>query len=75
MDRSGEFVMAHGRRGGQGYQRQPLPGLRPGVHEVIGRRLKLHYEELQLQPLPGRLADLLDELDRALPDPGTKRLD
>jgi hypothetical protein len=52
-----------------------LPGLRPGVHEVIGRRLKLHYEELQLQPLPGRLADLLDELDRAFPDPGTKRLD
>ena len=66
--------MAQGRRGGRGYQRQPLPGLRPGVHEVIGRRLKLHSEELQLQPLPERLAELLDELDRELP-PATKRLD
>jgi septum formation topological specificity factor MinE len=75
MDHFGEIVMAHGRRGGQGYQRQPLPGLRPDVHEVIGRRLKLHYEELQIQPLPDRLARLLDELDRALPDPVTRRLD
>jgi hypothetical protein len=75
MDRSGDFVMAHGRRGGQGYQRQPLPGLRLGVHDVLGRRLKLHYEELQLQPLPERLAELLDELDREPPDPDLKRLD
>ena len=67
--------MTQGRRGGQGYQRQPLPGLRPGVHDVIGRRLKLHYEELQPQPLPGRLAELLDELDREPPDPAPKRLD
>jgi hypothetical protein len=42
---------------------------------VIGRRLKLHYEELQLQPLPDRLADLLVELDRELPEPPPKRLD
>jgi hypothetical protein len=75
MDRSGDFVMAHGRRGGQGYHGQPLPGLRPTVHDVIGRRLKLHYEELQLQPLPDRLADLLVELDRELPEPPPKRLD
>jgi hypothetical protein len=65
MDRSGEFEMAHGGREGRGYQRQPLPGLRPGVHEVIGRRLKLHYEELQAQPLPERLSDLLEQLDHA----------
>lgn len=67
--------MPHGRRGGQFYQGQPVPGLRPAVHEVIGRRLKLHYEELQLQPLPQRLAALLDELDREAPDGGPKRLD
>ncbi len=67
--------MAQGRRGGRGYQRQPLPGLRPSVHDVIGRRLKLHYEELQLQPLPERLADLLEELDRAPDDPATPRHD
>jgi len=75
MDHSGDFVMARDRRGARGYQRQPLPGLRPGIHDVIGRRLKLHYEELQLQPLPDCLADLLDELDRDPPDPATKRLD
>lgn len=56
--------MAHGRLNGRGYQRQPLPGLHPGIHEVIGRRLKLHYEELQLQPLPERLSNLLEQLDQ-----------
>jgi len=65
MDRSGDFDMAHGGREGRGDQRQPLPALRPGVHEVIGRRLKLHYEELQAQPLPERLSDLLKQLDQA----------
>lgn len=65
--------MAHGGRGGRGYQRQPLPGLRPGTHEVIGRRLKLLYEELQLQPLPDRLSALLEELDNASGAPTTPR--
>ena len=58
--------MAPFRREGQGFHRQPLPRLRPAVHDMIGRRLKLHYEELQQQPLPERLAELLDALD-ALP--------
>jgi len=55
--------MAPFRREGQGFHRQPLPRLRPAVHDMIGRRLKLHYEELQQQPLPQRLAELLDELN------------
>jgi len=55
------------RREGQGFHRQPLPRLRPAVNDMIGRRLRLHYEELQQQPLPDRLADLLDQLD-ALPE-------
>lgn len=48
---------------GHGFHKQPLPRLRPAVHEMIGRRLRLHYEELQQQPLPGRLAELLKELE------------
>jgi hypothetical protein len=57
--------MAPGGRDGRGFQRLPLPGLRLGMHEAIGRQLKLHYEELQAQPLPDRLSDLLEQLDRA----------
>ena len=55
--------MAPFRREGQGYQKQPLPKLRPAVHEMIGRRLRLHYEELQQQPLPDRISELLEQLD------------
>ena len=63
MDRSGDYDMAPSRREGQGSHRQPLPKLRPAVHEMIGRRLRLHYEELQQQPLPDRLSELLQQLD------------
>jgi len=40
---------------------------------MIGRRLQLHYEELQQQPLPDRLSELLDELDRRLEAPVSPR--
>ncbi|MFN4140337.1 NepR family anti-sigma factor [Aestuariivirga sp.] len=63
--------MAPFRREGQGFQKQPLPKLRPAVHDMIGRRLRLHYEELQQQPLPERLSALLEELDR--PDEPTRK--
>lgn len=59
--------MAPFRREGQGFQRQPLPELRPAVNDMIGRRLRLHYEELQQQPLPERLRLLLETLE-ALPE-------
>jgi hypothetical protein len=59
--------MTASRREGQGFHRQPLPRLRPATHDLIGRRLRLHYEELQRQPLPARLADLLERLD-AMPE-------
>lgn len=65
--------MAPNRREGQGYHRQPLPRLRPALHEMIGRRLRLHYEELQQQPLPGRLAELLEELENIPEDAATPR--
>jgi hypothetical protein len=65
MDRSGVLNMTPFRREGQGFHKQPLPKLRPAVHEMIGRRLRLHYEELQQQPLPGRLAELMKELEEA----------
>lgn len=65
--------MAPFRREGQGFHRQPLPKLRPAVHEMIGRRLRLHYEELQQQSLPARLAELLKELERAEQEPGPQR--
>lgn len=73
MDRSGDFDMAPFRREGQGFQKQPRPKLRPALHEMIGRRLRLHYEELQQQPLPDRLSKLLKELDDADPDPAPPR--
>ena len=60
-------------REGQGIRGQPVARLRPAVHEMIGRRLRLHYEELQQQPLPDRLADLLEELDRMEDAPPPQR--
>ena len=65
--------MAPFRREGQGFHKQPLPRLRPAVHEMIGRRLRLHYEELQQQPLPDRLAELLRELERSEQEPAAHR--
>lgn len=68
MDRTGELEMAPSRREAHGFHKQPLPRLRPALHEMIGRRLRLHYETLQQQPLPDRLAALMQELEQ-LPDP------
>jgi hypothetical protein len=65
--------MAPFRREGQGFQKQPLPKLRPATHEMIGRRLRLHYEELQQQPLPDRLSALLEKLDRRQEEPASPR--
>jgi len=65
--------MAPVRRERQGVHRQPLPGMRPAVLEMIGRRLRLHYEELQQQPLPGRLAELLRALERGEQEPAPHR--
>ena len=65
--------MAPFRREGQGFHKQPLPRLRPAVHEMIGRRLRLHYEELQHQPLPDRLAELMLELERSDGEPARPR--
>jgi hypothetical protein len=73
MDRNGEFDMSPFRREGQGFHKQPLARLRPAVHEMIGRRLRLHYDELQQQPLPGRLAELLRELDETSEEPAAPR--
>jgi CRP-like cAMP-binding protein len=73
MDSSGECDMAPFRREGQGFHKQPLPKLRPAIHEMIGRRLRLHYEELQQQPLPGRLAQLLAELEKRSEEPAEPR--
>ena len=65
--------MAAPGREGQGFHRQPLPRLRPAIHEMIGRRLRLHYEELQQQPLPGRLAELLQQLETSPEEPSGPR--
>ena len=65
--------MAPFRREGQGFHRQPLPRLRPAAHEMSGRRLRLHYEELQQQPLPERLAELLRELENTPSEPAPPR--
>ena len=65
--------MAPFQREGQGFQKQLRSKLRPALHEMIGRRLRLHYEELQQKPLPDRLSELLKELDDADPDPAPPR--
>jgi hypothetical protein len=65
--------MARHKREGRGIHMQPSSRLRPDVHEMIGRRLRLHYEELQQQPLPDRLADLLERLDRQADHPPPQR--
>ena len=72
MERSGDMEMCPARRAEQGLRHQP-PRLRPGANELIGRKLRLYYEELQQQPLPERVADLLDELDRSAGDPDKRR--
>lgn len=35
----------------------------PPVNDMIGRRLRRHYEELEDQPLPDRFSALLEALD------------
>lgn len=61
------------RRDRQGFHEQLLPRLRPAVNDMIGRRLRLHYEELQQQPLPERLAELLEQLDALPEEPAAPR--
>ena len=67
--------MAPVQRERQGFQRQPSPKLRPAAHELIGRRLRLHYEDLQQRDLPDRLAELLRKLDEPDEDPAPLRHD
>ena len=38
------------------------------MHEHIGRKLKAMFDEVVSQPLPDRLQDLLDDLERQHPD-------
>lgn len=52
---------------------KPLPGRRPVLHDMIGRKLRLHYEEAQRHPLPERLKVLLDILDTLNEDPASSR--
>lgn len=73
MVHSGYLTMARFKRVGQGARTQSGSTLHPDVHEMIGRRLRLHYEELQQQPLPDRLADLLERLDRPEDHPPPQR--
>jgi hypothetical protein len=37
----------------------------PTVQEMLGRRLKAQYEQIEQQPLPERLQDLLRRLDES----------
>ena len=68
-DSSGDFDMVSR----QNMRRQPFNRPRPAVHEMIGHRLRLHYEELHEQPLPSRLADLMQTLDEGGEEPGEPR--
>lgn len=50
-----------------------LPKRRPAMHDMIGRKLRVHYEEAQRHPLPARLSALLDLLDQLAEDPAPSR--
>lgn len=43
------------------------------MHDMIGRKLRLHYEEAQRHPLPMRLSALLDLLDQLAEEPAGSR--
>jgi hypothetical protein len=65
MDRNGDFNMAS-----RGQEADPLNlrawGRRgPSAQEMIGRRLKAHYGEIEQQNLPDNLRELLARLDEA----------
>lgn len=51
----------------------PLSGRRPILHDMIGRKLRLHYEDEQRHPLPARLRALLDILDQQAENPAPSR--
>jgi hypothetical protein len=53
---------------GPTHEQQPHGPLREPVHDLIGRRLKTHYREIEEQPLPDRFGELLDSLDRSEQD-------
>ena len=63
MNRSGYSNAPPDRGNVQGFTGHTVRKMRPTVHEVIGRRLKLHYGDIEQQPMPSRIADLLAELD------------
>ena len=65
--------MAPFRREGRGFHQQPPEKLHPFDHEMIGRRLRLHYENLEQQNLPDRLASLLEQLDELSEEPAPPR--
>lgn len=37
----------------------------PPLNDMIGRRLRRHYEDLEDQPIPDRFCNLLEALDRS----------
>lgn len=53
--------------------KNPVPKRRPALHDMIGRKLRHHYEESQQHPLPARLAVLLDLLDQPAEDAAAYR--
>lgn len=40
---------------------------RPGISDVIGRRLRTYYDEVAAQPIPDRFLELLAELEAKSP--------
>jgi hypothetical protein len=43
---------------------RPLPALSKAVQGHLGRKLKATYDELLRQPVPDRIRQLLEDLDR-----------
>ncbi len=52
---------------------KPIPARPSVLHDMIGRKIRLHYEEAQQHPLPARLTVLLDILDQLAENPASPR--
>lgn len=64
--------MASARREDLGFQK-PSPKRRSALQDMIGRKLRHHYEEAQQHPLPSRLTVLLELLDELPEDAAPSR--
>ncbi len=69
--KAGTKVKTGTKRKGRSRPAQPqLSNVDPAVHELIGRRLRVYFEEVSKEPVPERFVELLSKLEA---QPHTKK--